>query len=199
MLRTGHLLRPASNPASRPRTGASLPGTLASPRTGLAPAGCPQLVAWLRHHNMNLLVVMAPKLLDALPDRRDWVTTLTPCSLRVLCYRERTRRFARYRSEGVRRDRGGAFWRSVVTVPAGPHALVGEPDGGTWPMARPCGRPASTGTSAVQASNLRTESENDSVPPPTPFTGFQPNIRCLKRNLTDKGPRPRLSTPLPFP
>src|SRR5664280_2844216 len=70
MLRTGHLLRPASNPASRPRTGASLPGTLASPRTGLAPAGCPQLVAWLRHHNMILLVVMAPKLLDALPYRR---------------------------------------------------------------------------------------------------------------------------------
>src|SRR5664280_1502334 len=68
MLRTGHLLRPASNPASRPRTGASLPGTLASPRTGLAPAGCPQLVAWLRHHNSNLLVVMASKLLDALPD-----------------------------------------------------------------------------------------------------------------------------------
>src|SRR5664280_2020428 len=68
MLRTGHLLHPASNPASRPRTGASLPGTLASPRTGLAPAGCPQLVAWLRHHNSNLLVVMASKLLDALPD-----------------------------------------------------------------------------------------------------------------------------------
>ena len=43
MLRTGHLLHPASHPASRPRTGASLPGTLASPRTGLAPAGCPQL------------------------------------------------------------------------------------------------------------------------------------------------------------
>ena len=71
MLRTGHLLRPASNPASRPRTGASLPGTLASPRTGLAPAGCPQLIAWLRHHNMNLLVVMASKLLDAPPDRQD--------------------------------------------------------------------------------------------------------------------------------
>ena len=43
MLRTGQLFHPASNPASRPRTGASLPGTLASPRTGLAPAGCPQL------------------------------------------------------------------------------------------------------------------------------------------------------------
>src|ERR1022692_3523573 len=68
MLRTGQLLRPASHPASRPRTGASLPGTLASPRTGLSPAGSPQLVAWLRHD--NLLVVMAPKLLDALPDRR---------------------------------------------------------------------------------------------------------------------------------
>src|ERR1019366_5987102 len=74
MLRTGHLLHPASNPASRPRTGASLPGTLASPRTGLAPAGCPQLVAWLRHN--NLLAVMAPKLLDALPERRDGDTGL---------------------------------------------------------------------------------------------------------------------------
>jgi len=39
-------------------------GTLVSPRTGLAPAGCPQLVAQLRHN--NLPVVMAPKLLDAL-------------------------------------------------------------------------------------------------------------------------------------
>jgi hypothetical protein len=67
MLRTGHLLRPAPHPASRPRTGASLPGTLASPRTGLAPVGCPQLVARLRHH--NLLVVMAPKLLDARAER----------------------------------------------------------------------------------------------------------------------------------
>ena len=70
MLRTGHLLHPASNPASRPRTGVSLPGTLASPRTGLAPAGYPQLIAWLRHHNSNLLVVMASKLLDAPPEHR---------------------------------------------------------------------------------------------------------------------------------
>src|ERR1700692_2509106 len=70
MLRTGHLLHPASNPASRPRTGASLPGTLASPRTGLAPAGCPQLIAWVRHHNSHLLVVMASKLLDAPPHHR---------------------------------------------------------------------------------------------------------------------------------
>jgi len=41
MLRTGQLIHPASNPASRRRTGASLPRTLASPRTGLPPAGCP--------------------------------------------------------------------------------------------------------------------------------------------------------------
>ena len=71
MLRTGQSLGPAPNPASRPRTGASLPGTLASPRTGLTPAGCPQHVDWLRHHSMNLPVVMTPNLLDALPVRRE--------------------------------------------------------------------------------------------------------------------------------
>lgn len=43
MLRTGQLIHPASNPASQRRTGASLPGTLASPGTGLSPAGCPEL------------------------------------------------------------------------------------------------------------------------------------------------------------
>ena len=37
--------RPAPHPASRPRTGASLPGTQASPRTGLTPAGRPELIA----------------------------------------------------------------------------------------------------------------------------------------------------------
>jgi hypothetical protein len=42
-LRTGHLLHPASTPASQPKPGASLPGTLASPRTGLSPAGCREL------------------------------------------------------------------------------------------------------------------------------------------------------------
>ena len=49
MLRTGHLLGPASTQASRPTPEASLPGTLASPRTGLAPAGCRELVARPRH------------------------------------------------------------------------------------------------------------------------------------------------------
>jgi hypothetical protein len=44
-LQTARLPRPASHPASRPRTGASLPGTQASPRTGLTPAGRPELVA----------------------------------------------------------------------------------------------------------------------------------------------------------
>src|SRR4029450_747241 len=36
-------LRPASTPGSRPTPGAALPGTLASPRTGLPPAGCHEL------------------------------------------------------------------------------------------------------------------------------------------------------------
>jgi hypothetical protein len=39
MMRTGHLLHPASTPASQPDPGVSLPGTLASPRTGLSPTG----------------------------------------------------------------------------------------------------------------------------------------------------------------
>ena len=39
----------ASTLASQPTPGAVLPGTLASPRTGLPPAGCPKLVARLRH------------------------------------------------------------------------------------------------------------------------------------------------------
>lgn len=47
-------------------TGSQLPGTLASPRAGLAPAGCPQLVARLGHD--VLLVVMASVLLDAPKD-----------------------------------------------------------------------------------------------------------------------------------
>src|SRR5215217_4684576 len=44
VLRTGQSLHPATHPASRPRTRASLPRTRASPRTGLAPAGSPELV-----------------------------------------------------------------------------------------------------------------------------------------------------------
>ena len=44
-LQTARSLRPASHPASRPRTGASLPGTQASPRTGLTPAGHRELIA----------------------------------------------------------------------------------------------------------------------------------------------------------
>ena len=51
-LQTGQLLAPfqglcrsASTPGSRPTPGAVLPGTLASPRTRLALAGCPELVA----------------------------------------------------------------------------------------------------------------------------------------------------------
>jgi len=39
-LRTGQLFRPASHPASRPRTGASLPGIRTSPRARPSLAGC---------------------------------------------------------------------------------------------------------------------------------------------------------------
>jgi len=101
-----------------------------------------------------------------IPHPRDRFTALTPGSLRLLCYRDRIRRIARYWSEGAGRETGGVSWRSVVTLPTGPHALVGEPDGGSWPTARQCGPPAGTGTSAVKASNFRTESEDDSVPSP---------------------------------
>src|SRR6266536_3279092 len=52
MLRTGRLLHPASPPASRPTTEVSLPGTLASPRTGLTPAGCRELLIRLRQTNL---------------------------------------------------------------------------------------------------------------------------------------------------
>jgi hypothetical protein len=61
----------ASTPGSRPTPGAALPGTLASPRTGLAPAGCPELVTRLRHD--ILLDDMAPELLDAHFDlKKSW-------------------------------------------------------------------------------------------------------------------------------
>ena len=60
MLRTDQLIHPASHPASRRRTGASLPGTLASPWTGLPPVGCPELVDRFRINHL------APDLLGAL-------------------------------------------------------------------------------------------------------------------------------------
>src|ERR1035437_9395858 len=63
MLRTATLLHPASTPASRPTPGASLPGTLVSPRTGRAPAGHRELVARLCHDCSFALT--APELLDA--------------------------------------------------------------------------------------------------------------------------------------
>src|SRR6476661_2476030 len=44
-----------------PHAGNQLPGTLASPRTGLTPAGCPELVARL-HHDLQSFI--ASELLD---------------------------------------------------------------------------------------------------------------------------------------
>jgi hypothetical protein len=44
----------ASTPDSHPMPGAALPRTLASPRTGLTPAGCPELVTRLRHDTSSM-------------------------------------------------------------------------------------------------------------------------------------------------
>src|SRR5204862_694999 len=67
MLRTGRLPAPhrgrsssASTPRSRPTPGVLLPGTLASPRTGLTPAGCRELVARLRRGALLSVVLGAP-------------------------------------------------------------------------------------------------------------------------------------------
>src|SRR5947207_753360 len=66
MLRTGRLPAPhrgrsssASTPRSRPTPGVLLPGTLASPRTGLTPAGCRELVARLRRGALLSVVLGA--------------------------------------------------------------------------------------------------------------------------------------------
>jgi hypothetical protein len=53
----------ASTPGSRPTPGVLLPGTLASPRTGLTPAGCRELGA--RLHPRSSFHHSAPELLDA--------------------------------------------------------------------------------------------------------------------------------------
>jgi hypothetical protein len=66
MLRTGQSPAPstgrsssASTPGSRPTPGVLLPGTLASPRTGLTPAGCRELVARLRRGALLSVVLSA--------------------------------------------------------------------------------------------------------------------------------------------
>jgi len=64
MLRTVKLIHPASTQVFRPTPEASLPGTLASPRTGLSPASYRELVARLRHVDSCL---HTPELLDAHP------------------------------------------------------------------------------------------------------------------------------------
>src|SRR5436309_1682862 len=66
MLRTGQSPAPstgrstsASTPGSHPTPRVLLPGTLASPRTGLAPAGCRELVARLRRAALLSVVLGA--------------------------------------------------------------------------------------------------------------------------------------------
>jgi hypothetical protein len=71
MLRTGQSPAPsmgrsssASTPGSHSTPGVLLPGTLASPQTGLAPAGCRELVARLRRGTL-LSVLLGAELLAA--------------------------------------------------------------------------------------------------------------------------------------
>src|ERR1035437_2246414 len=63
MLRTAKLFHPASTPTFRSTPGASLPGTLASHRIGLAPAGRRGLVTRFGHDRS--FAVMASELLGA--------------------------------------------------------------------------------------------------------------------------------------
>ena len=64
-LRTGQLLHPASTPTFRPTPWALLPGTLAFPRTGLAPAGSRELVARTPTSSGYPLQTQESELLDA--------------------------------------------------------------------------------------------------------------------------------------
>jgi hypothetical protein len=106
----------ASTPTSRPTPGAALPGTLASPRTGLTPAGCPELIARLRHNTS--FPVTTPELLDAQSPRMshhgrhhgEWPRSPSPRrSIRNGVARSRTPRVKRLRRpvRRVRRRAGG--------------------------------------------------------------------------------------------
>ena len=65
MLRTGQLFHLASTPAFQPDPEASLPRTLASPRTGLAPAG---------HRELSLgYVMIAPLRSSVRATGRTWI------------------------------------------------------------------------------------------------------------------------------
>jgi hypothetical protein len=79
MLRTGQSPAPsqgrsssASTPGSHPMPGVLLPGTLASPRTGLAPAGCRELVARLRRGALLSVVLGARAAGRTFPQNRPY-------------------------------------------------------------------------------------------------------------------------------
>src|SRR4029453_10279726 len=113
MLRTGQSPAPsqgrstsASTPGSHPTPGVLLPGTLASPRTGLAPAGCRELVARLRRGALLSVVLGAratgrtflqnhgvPKRWKVIAVTAVWLRQLGDCALCALgCRATGTRR-----------------------------------------------------------------------------------------------------------
>jgi hypothetical protein len=77
--------RPASTPGSRPTPGAALPGTLASPRTGLAPAGCRELALG---YTINLPSTSAPELLDAHSSGSSAIVISSSRNTRLVCSSE---------------------------------------------------------------------------------------------------------------
>jgi hypothetical protein len=76
--------RPASTPGSRPTPGAALPGTLASPRAGLTPAGCRELVARLRRGALLSGGPRRPSYWTHIPAKSSTTAPSTGCSLRRL-------------------------------------------------------------------------------------------------------------------
>src|SRR5215211_5326312 len=166
MLRTGQSPAPsqgrsssASTPGSRPTPGVLLPGTLASPRAGLAPAGCRELVARLRR-GVLLSVVLGARAAGRTFRRNHQVLG------------------ARGRPAWLQPPRGAA-WTPTRAAGPGSRAAAGGPAGtpraldaarsrrGSWPGGRDNGRSAS-GCRGPDAA---------SAPPARPFQDPTAEIR----------------------
>ena len=156
MLRTGQLLAPsqgrrcsASTAGSRPPPGAALPGTLASPRTGLTPAGCHELLARLRRPPPFSLT---PELLDARGMRKLvwWLLAVTAAAAllraqhRVVVARSGTSKESALRADRTpsrphgadARSRGRSRAASPTPLGAGPRRHAPTPSTRHQPHAR---------------------------------------------------------------
>src|SRR6266508_6379316 len=148
MLRTGQSPAPsqgrsssASTPGSHPTPGVLLPGTLASPRTGLTPAGCRELVARVRRGALLSVVLGARAAGRTFLRNRRWVLVLA--AGRLGSGRPRGRR-------GRRPAPPGFGSRAAAGGPAGTRSAVARSAldaarwrRGIWPACRENGRSAS--------------------------------------------------------